>query len=113
MRVRAMIDQEELRRRYVEERQTIVVIAAQIGCSAATISNLLRRYGIPTRSGRFSRRDVPRALLVQLYSVERLPIRQIAERLGVSHGTIGNRRKAYNIPERPRVLQTRTRPEPT
>jgi DNA-binding Lrp family transcriptional regulator len=102
MRQQAIIDRHELQRRYVDDGQTLVVIAKQIGCSAATVSNILRRYGIPARDGRFQRRDIPQDLLVQLYSVERLPIKVIVARLGVSAGTISNRRRAYGIPQRPR-----------
>lgn len=92
---------EELRRLYLEEGVGVVVIGARLGRSAATISNWLRRCGIPTRSGRFRQREVPRALLEQLYSVEQLPMRQIARQLGVSIGTITSRRRAYGIPDRP------------
>jgi DNA-binding Lrp family transcriptional regulator len=100
MNKRVIIEREELQHRYVNQGQTLVVIAEQIGCSASTVSNMLRRYGIPTRRGYFPRRDVPREILEQLYSIERLPIKQIIIRLGVSAGTIGNRRKTYGIPER-------------
>jgi DNA-binding Lrp family transcriptional regulator len=103
MNMRVNIDREELRRRYVDEGQTLVAIAAQLGCSAATVSNMLRRDGIPRRRGYFPLRDIPREILVQLYSIERLPIKQIIIRLGVSAGTISNRRKAYGIPARPRA----------
>jgi hypothetical protein len=96
------ITAEELRRRYIDEGQTLEAIAAQIGYSAATVSAMLRRYGIPARDTRYRRVEISRELLVQLYSDEHLPIREIIIRLGASAGTIGNRRRAYGIPRRPR-----------
>jgi hypothetical protein len=104
MRQRVIISTEELRRRYQDEGQTLAVIAAELGCSTATISNLLRRHGITARAGRFPRRRIviPHERLAQLYSVERRLIKDIAQLFGVSMGTINNRRKAYGIPQRPR-----------
>jgi transposase-like protein len=99
----------ELRRRYTDEGQTLASIAGQLGCSAATVSNMLRRHGIPARDARFRRVEIPRELLVQLYSVERLPIKAIIARLGVSAGTIANRRRAYGIPQRLRSPGARGR----
>ncbi|NNJ09737.1 hypothetical protein EKD04_005305 [Chloroflexales bacterium ZM16-3] len=106
MKQRITITPEALRQRYIDEGQTLVVIAAAIGCSAATVSNMLRRYGIPARPGRFPKRiNIPREVLVQLYCVEHVLIKDIAKQLGVSINTINNLRKAYDIPQRrPRNL---------
>ena len=90
----------ELHRLYLEDGLGVVAVGRRLGCSAATISNWLRRCSIPTRSGRFQARAVSRALLEQLYSVEQLPLQAIAQRMGVSVGTINNRRRAYGIPKR-------------
>lgn len=104
MRQRVNITPEELRQRYADAGQTIVVIAASLGCSPATISNRLRSYGIPTRPSRFFKRiNIPREVILQLYWVERVEVREIAERLDVSTGTINNLRKGYDIPARPRA----------
>jgi DNA-binding Lrp family transcriptional regulator len=102
MSQRIVLSGVELRRRYVDEGQTLAAIAAQLGCSAATVSTMLRRHGIPARNTRFPAIDVPRDLLVELYQIERLPIAVVAARLGISAGTISNRRRAYGIPTRPR-----------
>jgi DNA-binding CsgD family transcriptional regulator len=102
MKQRILIDRENLRRRYIDDGLTIKRIAAELGCSTATISNYLRRYGIRTRPSHFRARDIPRAQLIQLYSVEQLPLAAIAVQLGVSVNTIGNRLRAYAIPRRPR-----------
>lgn len=93
---------EELRRLYVEEGLSQARIAAIFGCSAATISNRMRRCGIRARIGRFQSRPPPMALLVGLYSEQRLPLPAIAARLGISVGTVHNWRRAYGIPTRTR-----------
>lgn len=90
----------ELRRLYVDEGLGVVAIGARLGCSPPTVSNWLRRCGIPARPSRFQTREVPRERLEQLYSVEGLPLRAIAARLGVSVGTVNNRIRAYGIPRR-------------
>ncbi|NTV65656.1 MAG: hypothetical protein HGA65_19275, partial [Oscillochloris sp.] len=103
MKQRITISEADLRQRYVDNGQTLMTIAAAIGCSAATVSNMLRRYGIATRDARFQAHDISRDLLFQLYMIERLPIKIIAERFGVHVGTINNRRRAYGIMPRPRI----------
>lgn len=102
MNARIILSCAELQRLYHDERLGVAAIARLYGTSPATISNWLRRCGIPARSGRFIARDIPRDQLYQLYTVEQLPIRQIADLFGVSIGTINNRRRAYGIPGRGR-----------
>ena len=94
---------EELRRLYLDEGLGVAQIGVALGRSASTISIWLRRCGIPTRSGRFQRADVPRELLERLYLSEALPLREIASQLGVSVGTVSNRLRAYGIPRRARA----------
>lgn len=78
----------------------MAVLARQLGCSAPTIGRRLRECGVTTRSGRFERREAPRAELTRLYLEERLPLRVIAERLGVSVGTVNTWRRACGLPGR-------------
>lgn len=92
----------ELQRLYVAEGLGVASIARLYGASPATISNWLRRCGIAARQGRFVAHVIPAERIYQLYVVERLPLRQIATLLGVSIGTINNRRRAYGIPPRGR-----------
>lgn len=94
---------EELRRLYLDQGLSQAAIAARIGCSPTTISNRLRRCGIVTRAGRFSGQPLERGLLERLYSDEALPLAVIANRFGVSVGTIHNWRRAYGIPTRARI----------
>jgi hypothetical protein len=44
-----LLDADELRRRYLVERQPIAAIAAYFGVAVSTIGNYRRRYGIPSR----------------------------------------------------------------
>jgi DNA-binding CsgD family transcriptional regulator len=103
MRQRVNITPAELRERYTDAGQTLAAIAAELGCSTATVSNMLRRHGIPARPGRFAKHiHIPREVIVQLYCDKRMRIKEIAAQLGVSVGTLYNLRKAYHIPRRAR-----------
>lgn len=104
MATRISLTCEELRQLYLEEGLGVAQVALRLGCSAATISNRLRACGIAARSGRFAASQITPDLLNQLYSVEALPVALIANRLGVSVGTIHNRRRAFGIPARRSVL---------
>src|SRR5688572_20602052 len=44
------VDQEELKRLYVDERLTTTEIAARLGCGPTTIRRRLNRFDIATRS---------------------------------------------------------------
>ncbi len=102
---RIIIDCTELRWLYEEQRLGTVAIARRYGCSPTTISNRLRNCGVPVRPSRFQPCPISPDELYRLYVVERLPIKEIAQRLGVSLGTVGNRRRALGIPRRPRSLK--------
>src|SRR5262245_9075752 len=77
-------------------------LARRYGCSPATIAKRLRAAGIALRDARFTRVPVPEGALRRLYLGERLPIAAIAALLGISASTVGNKRRAYGIPIRPR-----------
>jgi transcriptional regulator of aromatic amino acid metabolism len=100
MATRIILPCDELRRLYLEDGLGVAQVALRLGCSAATISNRLRACGIAARSGRFAASRITLELLTQLYTVEGLPVAVIAARLGVSVGTIHNRRRAFGIPAR-------------
>ena len=99
---RIPIDCTELRHLYEDERLGIVILAQHYKCSPTTISKRLHACGVRVRPSRFQPVYVPADELRRLYTVERLPIREIARRLGVSIGTINNRRRTLGIPKRPR-----------
>jgi hypothetical protein len=77
-------------------------LARRYGCSPATIAKRLRAAGIALRDARFHAIPVAEAALRRLYLDEQLPIAAIAAALGVSSSTVGNKRRAYGIPIRPR-----------
>ncbi len=77
-------------------------LARRYGCSAATIAKRLRAAGIALRDARFHSVVVAEGALRRLYLDERLPIAAIATALGVSASTVGNKRRAFGIPIRPR-----------
>lgn len=77
-------------------------LARRYGCSPATIAKRLRAASIALRDARFTRIPVAEGALRRLYLDERLPIAAIAALLGVSASTVGNKRRAYGIPIRPR-----------
>ena len=77
-------------------------LARRYGCSPATIAKRLRAAGIALRDARFHKVPVAESTLRRLYLDERLPIAAIAAAVGVSASTVGNKRRAYAIPIRPR-----------
>jgi hypothetical protein len=91
-------------------------LARRYGCTPTTIAKRLRAAGITLRDARFTSIAVAEGTLRRLYLDERLPIAAIAVTLGVSASTIGNKRRAYGIPIRPRrvaiALEGATQPAP-
>jgi len=79
-----------------------LTLARRHGCSPTTIAKRLRACGVALRDTRFPAVWVPERTLRRLYLEERRPIGAIAAHFGVSVSTIGNKRRAYNIPTRPR-----------
>jgi hypothetical protein len=77
-------------------------LAQRYACSPATIAKRLRAAGLALRDARFRAVPVAEAALRRLYLDEQLPIAAIAAALGVSASTVGNKRRAYGIPIRPR-----------
>jgi hypothetical protein len=90
------------------------VLARRYACSPATIAKRQRAAGIALRDARFHKVPVAESTLRRLYLDEQLPIAAIAAALGVSASTVGNKRRAYVIPIRPRrpaaMAETSTAP---
>jgi uncharacterized protein YjcR len=107
---RIQIEKNELRRLYEDKGLGIVAIAERYGCSPTTISNRLRECGISVRSSRFQSCHISADELRHLYETERLPLHEIATRLGVSISTIHKHRNALGIPPRPRTPVADTTP---
>jgi hypothetical protein len=78
------------------------MLAQHYSCSPTTIAKNLRLCGVTPRLSRFVPAQVEEAALRRLYLAERWPIAAIAAHFGVSASTIGNQRRRYGIPIRPR-----------
>ncbi|WP_124681944.1 hypothetical protein [Candidatus Viridilinea mediisalina] len=100
MSKRILLPCEQLEQLYSTEGWSMVEIAAQMGCCAATVSKRIHECGIKVRSGRFPSSKITPEILERLYSEEQLPIARIAAHLGVSIGTVHNRRRAYGLSPR-------------
>ena len=82
--------------------QSTTILARRYSCSPTTIAKYLRRCGITPRPSRFAPVQIEEATLRGLYLGERWPIAAIAAYFGVSASTVGNQRRRYGIPIRPR-----------
>jgi transcriptional regulator of aromatic amino acid metabolism len=84
--------------------QSTTLLARRYGCSPTTIAKNLRMCGITPRRSRFAPAQIEEATLQRLYLRERWPIAAIAAHFGVSASTVGNQRRRYGIPVRPRHI---------
>jgi transposase-like protein len=82
--------------------QSTTTLAHRYGCSPTTIAKNLRLCGITPRPSRFAPVQIDEAALRRLYVDERMSIAAIAAHFGVCASTIGNQRRRYGIPIRPR-----------
>jgi hypothetical protein len=82
--------------------QSTTILAHRYNCSPTTIAKKLRLCGITPRLSRFAPARIEEAALRRLYLGERWTIAAIAAHFGVSASTIGNQRRRYGIPIRPR-----------
>jgi uncharacterized protein YjcR len=98
---RIMLPCDELRAGYIAG-QSSAALAQRYGCSPTTIAKYLRICGVPLRKARFASIAIDAAALQRMYLDERRPIAAIAAHFGVCSSTIGNKRRRYGIPIRPR-----------
>lgn len=82
--------------------QSTTALSHRYHCSPTTIAKNLRMCGVALRASRFAPAQVEEMALRRLYLGERWPIASIAAHFGVSASTIGNQRRRYGIPIRPR-----------
>jgi predicted DNA-binding protein YlxM (UPF0122 family) len=85
------IDSETLRKLYVDENLSLAEIAAQVGGSAETIRHRLVENGIPAHPAqrRFAV-AIPEEELRQLYTVEKLGLKELAKRFGATYNGVRN-----------------------
>ena len=98
---RVVLPYDELCSAYLAGQSTNL-LARRYGCSPTTIAKNLRACGITPRPSRFVPIRIDEAALRRVYLDERLSIAAIAVYFGVSASTIGNKRRRYGIPPRPR-----------
>ena len=82
--------------------QSTTILARRYNCSPTTIAKNLRLCGITPRLSRFAPAQIEEAALRRLYLDERWTIAAIAAHFGVCASTIGNQRRRYGIPIRPK-----------
>jgi len=92
---------DQLRASYLAGQST-TSLARRYACSPTTIAKRLHGCGVALRPARFAAVHVDAGALRRAYLVERLPIAAIAALFGVSASTVGNKRRRYGIPQRPR-----------
>ena len=86
---------------YIEEQKSAAQIAEIIGCSRTTIQQRCRMYGIKLRPRSRRKKKIDKTVLRRLYVEEGKSTDEIAEILGCTNGTIGNRLKEFGIRIRP------------
>ena len=91
------LDDDEIRKLYIEEEISIVQIGEKLGASDRIISYRLKKQGIKLRSKGKRRDDLDDEEIKKLYIKEGLSIYQIGEKLGASDRTISNRLKKQGI----------------
>jgi len=89
--------------------QSTTTLAQRYSCSPTTIAKHLRLCGVTPRPSRYAPAQVEAEVLRQLYLEQRWPIAAIAAHFGVSASTIGNQRRRYGIPVRPRHTEQEIR----
>ena len=106
-----MIDTATLRRLYIDEHRSIRNIAALLQVAPRTVHTALIRGRIARRqrweqhattTERAARGQLDEATLRRLYVIEKLSIREIAERFDTCTATVHHALVAWNIPRRKR-----------
>lgn len=99
---RAVLSEKELRRRYVEQRQSARAIAEELGVSRQTVTRLAAGYGIPLQRGRPGHPRVNRSGLITQYIEFRRTLPDIAQEVGVSTTCVSRWARELEVPLRPR-----------
>lgn len=87
--------EEYLRTSYIDERKTMAQIAEEVGCSAATILNHLRRLGVETRSAAdYPATDAVRDAWVEIGRSGKGRRRTAAQKDAISKANRGKRKRS-------------------
>lgn len=99
---RSVLSDEDLRRRYIEERQSARAIAQELGVSRQTVTRLAAYYGIPLQRGRPAHPRIDRSWLITQYVELRRTLPDIAQEVGVSTTCMNRWARELEVPLRPR-----------
>lgn len=105
------IDEQTLRRMYLDEAKSLHRIAQELSVSSRCVSSALVRWGIPRRyvratqpaRGALPHTEADDRLLYQMYVVEGVSARAIAASFGVSPSTVYKRLSQLGIQRRQRA----------
>ena len=93
------------------EGLTASQIAAQLGCSEDSVHRATRKFGLERRSN--CKRPKLSAAEIHRLWVERVPTQEIADRCGVSIGTMYSYAQRMKLPKRPKVEKERSTVDPS
>ena len=95
---------DQLHSLYIDQRLSARQIAELLGGHEANVRYWLKKYGIPLRVGGNTLRDFDERPMRKLYLTKKMPIRLIAEKLGVPVSFVYNRlkRSGILIPRKPK-----------
>lgn len=84
----AVPDKDELRRRYLDEGQTVSEIARNFGVSERTVARAMDAHAIARRPHGRKRPAIPAEDVLRQYVDEGRTISELAEAIGVGYGTV-------------------------
>jgi len=93
------------------EGLTASQIAAQLGCSEDSVHRATRKFGLERRSS--GKRPKLSAAEIHRLWVELVPTQEIADRAGVSIGTMYSYAQRMKLPKRPKVEKERSTVDPS
>ncbi len=93
------------------EGLTASQIAAQLGCSEDSVHRATRKFGLERRSN--CKRPKLSAAEIHRLWVERVPTQEIADRAGISIGTMYSYAQRMKLPKRPKVEKERSTVDPS
>jgi transposase len=94
-----------LERLYVQQGLSVGQVAARLGVDRERVTRRLAAYGIrPHPHGWRGEHGLTHPVLQELYERQQLTLRAIAERFGVTHGTVRRALARHGIAPRPRTV---------
>lgn len=97
-----IVSEETLRKLHHEEKKSLREIAKILNTNYHYIQALCKRYGIEVIKYPSNKVYISKKTLLDLYVKQGLTTKEIANKLGTSSKTVGNRMREYGIPYRQR-----------